>query len=228
MIRKKHYDYYKQFEPIGCRDYHTASLFKSNGIDAYYSGCLTLTLENNKDIERTDEIIFADAFNKNLPEKLRDKMFKKLVPNSIKKHIVTIEHSHQSEDKDINNRLQFASKLLDRYSKAHLVVTSRIHVALPCIALGTPVLFTDVGFNLKNSRNRFNGVIEYFNKMTNKQFPFTGIDPLSLLFRKFHLYNYYYNGNLINFDWEKPPRNPVDISKIKNKLTKRVKLFIES
>lgn len=229
MINKKHYSYYKKNEPIGCRDYHTAKLFQNIGINAYYSGCLTLTLENNtKPSEKTEEIIFVDAFNKNLPEDLRNKMFQKLVPDSIKNNIVTIEHSHKSIEKDMNNRLKYASHLLDRYSKAHLVVTSRIHVALPCVALGTPVLFTDVGFNLEKSRNRFDGVIEYFNKLTNKDFPNTGIDPLSLLFRKFHLYKFYYNKDKIKFNWENPPQNPVDITPIKNKLIKTVKLFLES
>ena len=31
-------------QPIGCRDYGTVELLKSKGIDAYFTGCLTLTL----------------------------------------------------------------------------------------------------------------------------------------------------------------------------------------
>ncbi len=229
MINKRHYDYYKQFEPIGCRDFHTVDLFKRIGIDAYYSGCLTLTLDNEtKASEKTDEIIFADAFNKNLPKDFREKMFNKLVPESIKNKISFIEHSHSIANRNIEDSLKYAGSLINRYSKAHLVVTSRIHVALPCVALGTPVLFLDVGFNLKNSRNRFDGIVKYFNKLTNNDFPFNGLDPMSLLVRKLHLYKYYYNTTKIKFDWENPPQNPIDINDIKNDLTTRVKLFLES
>ena len=37
-------------------------------------------------------------------------------------------------------RLSKARALLRRYSSAKLVITSRLHCALPCLALGTPVL----------------------------------------------------------------------------------------
>ncbi|MEL7237630.1 MAG: polysaccharide pyruvyl transferase family protein, partial [Planctomycetota bacterium] len=36
--------YLKQHGPIGCRDKKTEDLLKQHGVDAYYSGCLTLTL----------------------------------------------------------------------------------------------------------------------------------------------------------------------------------------
>ena len=35
--------------------------------------------------------------------------------------------------------------LLERYKKAKVVFTSLIHCALPCIAMGTPVVFVDAG-----------------------------------------------------------------------------------
>lgn len=36
--------YLKRHQPIGCRDYFTRDLLLSKGIEAYFSGCLTLTL----------------------------------------------------------------------------------------------------------------------------------------------------------------------------------------
>ncbi|MHB9292886.1 hypothetical protein Holit_01999 [Hollandina sp. SP2] len=36
--------YLKKHEPIGCRDYGTVKLLGKYGINAYFSGCLTLTL----------------------------------------------------------------------------------------------------------------------------------------------------------------------------------------
>lgn len=226
MINRELISYYKKHEPIGCRDRHTLRLFESIGVKAYYSGCVTLTLENKfTDKDRTDNILFVDAFNKNLPADYRQLCFDKLVPSSIKKNVEIIEQSHANKDMGVEERLSHAELLLEKYSKAHLVVTSRIHTALPSIALGTPVLFLDVAFNTKNSRNRFDGIIDYFNKMDNSLFPYSGIDPVSVAARRLHLYKYYFNKKSIDFDWENPPKNPVDFSEIKNGIIKNVNDF---
>jgi len=37
-------------------------------------------------------------------------------------------------------RLERANRLLERYARAKLVITTRLHCALPCVAFGTPVL----------------------------------------------------------------------------------------
>ena len=52
---------WKKYSPIGCRDLKTRDQFISYGIKAYFSSCLTTTLDidfavNEK--ERTSEIIF--------------------------------------------------------------------------------------------------------------------------------------------------------------------------
>ena len=173
LVKKEFIEYYKRHEPIGCRDYHTVNLFKSIGIDAYFSGCLTMTLENKyKESDRNEDIIFVDAINSDFPKKMQDRILNKLIPDSIKNHIKFSKHYH-SKIYDNESRLVKANKLLDMYSKAHLVVTSRIHVALPCLALGTPVMFLDLGFNTKDQRNRFSGLIEYFDAIGNDVFPFT-------------------------------------------------------
>ena len=36
--------YLKSHQPIGCRDLNTLYLLSKNGVDAYFSGCMTLTL----------------------------------------------------------------------------------------------------------------------------------------------------------------------------------------
>ena len=43
-----------------------------------------------------------------------------------------------------NKRFNIAKKLLDKYSKAKLVITSRLHGALPCLALNTPFIFDNL------------------------------------------------------------------------------------
>lgn len=44
MLSKESIEYLKKYEPIGCRDTYTMDLLKGKGIDAYFSGCMTLTL----------------------------------------------------------------------------------------------------------------------------------------------------------------------------------------
>ena len=56
-------------------------------------------------------------------------------------------------------RFDEAEKLLRRYAKAKLVITSRIHAALPCIALGTPVILV-----VKNYDSlRYQGLDDFLN-----------------------------------------------------------------
>lgn len=53
----------KKYEPIGCRDISTQKFLEKNGINAYFSSCLTTTLDIDfavNDSERTNEIIFID------------------------------------------------------------------------------------------------------------------------------------------------------------------------
>lgn len=54
--------YFKKYEPIGCRDQYTESLLQSKGIEAYFSGCMTLTLgltyKTNRD--NPNKIYFVD------------------------------------------------------------------------------------------------------------------------------------------------------------------------
>ena len=62
--------YLKRYEPIGCRDKYTVGILKENGVSAYYSGCLTLTLDKKykaADSERTNEIFIVDPIF-NVPE----------------------------------------------------------------------------------------------------------------------------------------------------------------
>ena len=66
-----------------------------------------------------------------------------------------------------------AKALLDRYKKAKVDFTSLIHCALPCIAMGTPVVFIDAGFNNNNAkRDRFGGILNLFTNHINIDLPF--------------------------------------------------------
>ncbi|MDR8470298.1 polysaccharide pyruvyl transferase family protein, partial [Acinetobacter baumannii] len=60
---------------------------------------------------------------------------------------------------------QKADAYLKRLSAARFVVTSRIHTALPCLAMGTPVIFVNGGFKTKVDNCRFDGLFDFFNRI---------------------------------------------------------------
>lgn len=83
--------------------------------------------------------------------------------------------NHSVLESDFSNeesKFEYARNLLQKYSKASLVVTSRIHAALPCLAMDTPVIFV-VSDDLRpngqgiqpNAKGRFEGLVELFNVM---------------------------------------------------------------
>ena len=50
----------KKFGPVGARDEGTKDFLEKNGIEAYYSGCLTLTLLPDATIPKNDYILAID------------------------------------------------------------------------------------------------------------------------------------------------------------------------
>ena len=56
-------------------------------------------------------------------------------------------------------RFQLAKKYLDKYARAKLVISTRVHGALPCLAFNTPVIFVNKIYDYK----RFPGLYELLN-----------------------------------------------------------------
>lgn len=80
-------------------------------------------------------------------------------------HIVPVKENESQE-----SLLQRAEALIRKYSKANLVVTSRIHCALPSIGLSTPVVFVmnkdmESKENMFNAPGRFGGLTSFFRCM---------------------------------------------------------------
>ncbi len=75
--------------------------------------------------------------------------------------------SHQSSsyncDQTDQELLKEAERLIRLYSKAQLVVTSRIHCALPCLGLNTPVVFTKNNNWTEADACRLEGLSNLFN-----------------------------------------------------------------
>jgi hypothetical protein len=122
-------DFLRRWGPVGARDAFSLEQLERRGIPAYYSGCLTLTLPRRDGIARSDAIIASDL----PPDALSYLRATATGPVEEVTHL-------GGEHLDAAGRDRAANALLDRYAGAAAVVTTRIHAALPCLALGTPVL----------------------------------------------------------------------------------------
>lgn len=61
------------------------------------------------------------------------------------------------------DKLNYAKTLVKKYAEASLVVTSRIHCALPCLGLETPVIYIQNKQQAEASSCRLRGLINFFN-----------------------------------------------------------------
>lgn len=148
-------EYLKAHAPIGARDYHTLSVLQELDIPSYFSGCLTLTLAN-KESERDDIIYAIDLDDKSL-EYLR-----KIAKYRVK--CITHVRNYFYLLKD-HQRLEYAQSLINLYSRAKCVVTSRFHASMPCLGLETPVLLIGAENN-----TRFDGMRELVHHSSVEEF----------------------------------------------------------
>ncbi|MCP9791133.1 polysaccharide pyruvyl transferase family protein [Vulcanococcus limneticus Candia 3F8] len=201
--------YLKSHQPIGCRDLNTLELLMGNGVEAYFSGCLTLTLgekyrsstRGNKtyivdpcisrepnwvDLFKGISIIATHPFdilrlylNKNLRLHCGRNCIKKLLKTALyyneyskvfgRKLIMKstyVSHEgmfYKTRFKTDLNRLEEAERLVRLYAEASFVITSRIHCALPCLGLETPVIYLEKGQDAEVSKCRLAGLKELFN-----------------------------------------------------------------
>ncbi len=141
---QKNIEYFKKFEPIGCRDTITVEKLKRYGIDAYFSGCLTLYFDKSTQKRNIDCVISDINKCSYIPKVNFDY-------SDFKNALLT---SHDIENryyrKDLYWRLFKAQQLLNIYRDAKNVITNRLHVALPSIAMGTPVKF--IHANMQDER----------------------------------------------------------------------------
>lgn len=212
-------DWFKLYEPIGCRDKETEFLLSEKGIKTYFSGCLTLTLGRKYKYDGVKSgLIFVDPYIASIRNKElslfsilkilfyciihfkaylklhrkfehnycngRFKFIKRVIYIAIFMttysklfslqellkadyftHIIKVgkETKLQTE----YEKMSYAEQLVRKYASAKLVVTGRIHCALPCLGVETPVLFT-IGYSLQEgsasySSGRFGGLLDFFN-----------------------------------------------------------------
>ena len=120
--------YFKKYEPIGCRDLFTKDLLETEGVKCFFSGCLSTTFDLAYPSDEEKRIYLVDA-----------ERVEHLIPNSLKENALRLTHRFCGGTIEREVAVQ---DLMGHYNrKPPLVITTRLHAALTCSALGIPVVF---------------------------------------------------------------------------------------
>lgn len=182
----RHYDAFissmKKYEPIGCRDVATRDYLRTLGVKAFYSKCVSLGFGyRNTDIKR-EKIFIVD-----IPEEVDD-VLKEIMPQTLMKETEYLSQEFilprndrrgHMTDAEAMNVYQLAKERLELYKReAKLVITKRIHVAMPCAAMGIPVIF----FNDENDSRRSvaSSVLKSYTKQTIREYDWNRIETADI------------------------------------------------
>jgi len=116
-----------QVGPIGCRDLETFHYLERLTVPCYFAGCPTALCGADAEAEPADFLLFVDV---------DPSMFGRL---NRQPHVRW--HTQRIAEDDRTRRQELCRSRHRLYTSARLVVTSRIHVALPCLGMGKPVIF---------------------------------------------------------------------------------------
>jgi Polysaccharide pyruvyl transferase len=128
-------NFFKKAKYLGCRDLVTVEHLASVGLNsAFFSGCLTLTLDCSW-AYRSGKVYVVDV-------NYDTRLILESLPVEMRARVEFVTHNLQdAEDMGPEARFSKAQELVYKYKTAELVITSRLHCALPCLALGTPCIF---------------------------------------------------------------------------------------
>lgn len=104
-------------------------------------------------------------------------------------HWMDVDMSGKVTNDDL---LSIAEQLVKNYAAAKLVITSRIHAGLPCLGVGTPVIFIANEEVLSeggtfNTPGRLGGLIDFFRILTIENGLFKTVDPVLKPVQRFSL-----------------------------------------
>ena len=191
------WEYLKNYEPIGCRDYYTQGVLDNFGIKNYYSGCVTLTLPR-RDIPKPErEYVCLVGVSKDVEKAVR----KQLKGTGIDVKVLPPTRPEPSTNLTWEERRDEVISYLDTYQNAKCVITFRLHCSLPCLALETPVLLVRDSFKSV----RFDPYKDFLHHAYPK-------DVINGDYRDFML---------------NPPANPDAYKPVREGLCKTIRAFIE-
>lgn len=141
--------YLRRFQPIGCRDTGSVARLARRGIAADWAGCLTHAMGSR--LEPVSAEARRGVYLVDLPEEAE-----RFVPQAILDRAERLTHQIPEDIRlDPIARLARVAAIMDKLRHAELVLTRRLHVALPCVGFRTPVVtFVE---DERPNRHRFSG-----------------------------------------------------------------------
>lgn len=138
----------KAFEPIGCRDEETMVNMRKHGIRSYLSGCVTSLLpRREEDKEKQNKILIIDA-PKDIDKYIPSELIGEIEYHTNLFHITRTEGPNYMTSNESKESYEQAKKLLNYCrDNAKLIITSRLHIASPCMAMGIPVILVKEDFD---------------------------------------------------------------------------------
>jgi hypothetical protein len=145
-------DYLRRHQPIGCRDRHTAEQLTKLGVEAYVSGCVTLTFPRRAEAPPGPKLFVVYGSGAG---RLPDGVLRHAPPELLQTAELLFHRLPVHEIPLSAGLRRFAEayelSIMERLSaQASLVATPLHHVAAPCMARGIPVVIARV-----NSDRRF-------------------------------------------------------------------------
>jgi hypothetical protein len=130
-----HLEFWKNYTttvaPVGARDTATLEFLQEQRVPSYLSLCFTLMYQIPIAPTR-ESILVVDVNDTLLPKDILEKA------ELLECNVPPPRNAHSAL------RFRYAFELLQMYAnRGKVVITSRIHVALPCLAIGIPVIFVD-------------------------------------------------------------------------------------
>ena len=203
LLKPESLNYLKQYEPIGCRDTYTQNLLQKNGIKSYHSSCITTTFKRDKYITNKTQpegVIVIGAFDRLNPSidfssiyrlllslikypihKLKYLLKKQSFENHLRNQNLLVKRHQQITKRKIsshNQGLKLANEMLKEIAKSEIIITSRIHAALPALAMGLKVIFINEGLSHKNHKTRTADVNKFFMTVSLEEFFMTNLETI--------------------------------------------------
>ena len=149
--------YMKKYAPIGCRDQAIFDFLSQRYIDCYLNGCITLLLDRRPVTPPNSVPYIIEA-----PQYAIDNM-----PLTLKEHAVYLENTFYGTYEEITQGKTLEEVVRERYNllknNASVVITSRMHIASPCVGMGIPVILVR-----KSIDYRFSWIDKYIPVYTEK------------------------------------------------------------
>lgn len=124
---------------FGCRDEETYKWVKqsvNDDVRVFHSGCFTLLFERRKCSSTQNKVYIIDC-----PDEFRDYIPDDILKSATELQQIDISLFNMSNKEIAEKGFRFAQERLELLrDNAKLVITSRLHVALPCVAMGIPVI----------------------------------------------------------------------------------------